>query len=122
MSYYIIKGTTIKAMAKSHLEEKFIFLWEQKYPHIILDREVKLIPNRRFRFDFVHSDSKVAIEINGGNWGRGRHTRASALDSEYAKINLAQLEGWEVYLLSGDMLTDEWLGRVGERINHHLHD
>lgn len=103
-------------MSQSNLENQFITLWESLFPEIKLDTEVKLIPQRRFRFDFVHRLSKVAIEINGGNWSRGRHTRASALLSEYEKINLAQMEGYQIFILNNEMITEEWLRKIYEQI------
>jgi hypothetical protein len=103
-------------MPQSNLEHQFITLWQSLFPNVQLESEVQLIPKRRFRFDFVHRLSKVAIEINGGNWANGRHTRASALLSEYEKINLAQLEDYQVFLLNNEMITEEWITFIAKQI------
>ena len=50
----------------SKLENEFIELWRKQYPEIYLEREVRLIPDRRFRFDYVHVSSRTVIEVNGG--------------------------------------------------------
>ena len=97
---------------RSHLEELFELHWEQLYPDVDLWAEQRLIPNRRFRFDFVHYPSRTAIEVNGGNWSNGRHTRAGALNQEYEKILLATLEGYVVVFLSQDQINEEYLQMV----------
>lgn len=96
----------------SKLESKFHDLWRQLHPSIELIPEVKLIPQRRFRFDFVHLDSKVAIELNGGNFINGRHTRPVALNNEYEKLNLALLKGFRVFVLSSQMINENWLNKI----------
>jgi len=103
----------------SKLEEQFEQLWVELYPDIDLEAEVRLIPNRKFRFDYVHYESKTAIEINGGNWNYGRHCRPQSLLSEYEKINLAQLLGFTVFILSGEMINDKWLQKISEFIKLH---
>lgn len=100
----------------SLLESQFEDLWVNLYPDIELIAEVQLIPKRRFRFDYVHLPSKTAIEINGGNWNYGRHCRPQSLLSEYEKINLAQLQGYRVFILSGEMITTEWLEKIANHI------
>ena len=62
-------------------------------------REYRFAPQRRWRFDFADPDHKVALEINGGHWGQGRHTRPAALIREYEKLNAAQMDGWIVLLV-----------------------
>jgi len=99
-------------------ELKFIKYWETLYPDIDLHTEYRFTPPRRFRFDFASIDSKVAIEINGGNWIRGRHTRASNLSNEYEKLNLATLNGWRVFVLSPEMINEDWLAKIASCIKN----
>ena len=100
----------------SNFELQFEQLWTNYFPEIDLTAEVKLIPNRRFRFDYVHEQSKTAIELNGGNWIRGRHSRPASLIKEYEKINLAQLLGYTIFILTHEMLDFNWL----EKIKNHI--
>ena len=104
----------------SHLERLFEIYWEDLFPRVTLWAEQRLIPNRRFRFDFVHFPSKVAIEINGGNWVRGRHTRPQNLNQEYEKILLASKEGFIVLPLSQDQVTPEYLTLIHTIIQKRL--
>lgn len=102
----------------SKWELAFAELWEEYYPSIDLYFNYSFIPPRRFRFDFASLDSKVAIEINGGNWINGRHTRASNLSDEYKKLNLATLNGWRVFILSPEMIGEEWLRAIANTIKN----
>jgi very-short-patch-repair endonuclease len=79
------------------------------YPEIDFATQYKAIPNRRYRFDFAHLDSKVAIEIQGGIWVKSGHTTGKGLQNSYAKLNLASYHGWKVFQLSSDMINPTWL-------------
>jgi very-short-patch-repair endonuclease len=91
------------------LEKSFLNLWSSMYPDIQLQTQHKVIPNRRYRFDFAHVDSKVAIEIQGGIWIKSGHTTGQGLQSSYAKLNLASYHDWMVFQLSSDMISPTWL-------------
>jgi very-short-patch-repair endonuclease len=60
--------------------------------------------DRMFRFDFSWPDAKVAVEIEGGNWARGRHTRPQGYESDCEKYNLAADLGWAMYRFTPTML------------------
>lgn len=107
----------------SNLEEYFIDAWEMYYPHLQLEREVKLIPKRSFRFDFAHIPSKIAIEINGGNYKsqRSGHSTAVGLYRDYEKLNLAQLEGYSVFMLDSKMVREiPWYHRIAKLIQTNI--
>jgi hypothetical protein len=109
-------------MAESSIERQFFYRWQKLYPAVSLDREVLLIPKRRFRFDFVHQPSRVAIEIQGGTYARSpkSHSTGVGLDRDYEKNNLAQYHGYVIFQLSCKMITDEWLRLIYETINARL--
>lgn len=71
-----------------------------------LEAEVQFCKDRRFRFDFAHRDSKVAIELHGGIWTQGRHTRGAGFANDRTKMNIAQELGWSVYELTSVQLQD----------------
>jgi hypothetical protein len=60
------------------------------------EAEVRFAPPRRWRFDFAWIDEKVALEIQGGVFTHGRHTRGGALLKEHEKLNAAAAAGWKV--------------------------
>lgn len=60
------------------------------------EREHRFHPTRRWRFDFVWIDHKLAVEIDGGAFMAGRHNRAIPQASDCEKVNAAILLGWRV--------------------------
>lgn len=60
---------------------------------------------RRWRFDFAHLDSRVAIEIEGGTWTNGAHSRGKHFAEDCEKYNAAVRSGWRVFRLTGEMIT-----------------
>ena len=77
---------------------------------ILLEKQLKFHPIRRWRFDFSLPEIKVAIEIDGGQWAPngGRHNR----DSDREKLNAAASLGWVVLRFSNKMILQDPLGCI----------
>jgi len=61
-----------------------------------LTPEFKFCEYRRWKFDFAHIGSKTAIEIEGGVFTKGRHTRGIGFINDMEKYNKAVELGWVV--------------------------
>ena len=59
-------------------------------------REYRFHPSRRWRFDFAWPIYKVAVEVDGGIYSRGRHVRGSGFERDAEKRNAAVIAGWRV--------------------------
>jgi very-short-patch-repair endonuclease len=59
-------------------------------------REYRFHPRRRWRFDFAWPCYKIAMEIDGGIYSRGRHVRGNGFERDAEKRNAAVLAGWRV--------------------------
>ncbi len=51
---------------------------------------------RRWRFDVAWPDAKLAVEIDGGVFAGGRHSRGYGYRADLEKLNCATLLGWRV--------------------------
>lgn len=90
-------GATASAK-NSGLAQKFLAYW-RALDGPPLTQELRFDPVRRWRFDFAHEATRTAIELNGGVWSNGRHTRGAGYLRDREKINEAQLAGWHVFEL-----------------------
>ena len=80
----------------SRAEEEFaLILRAAKIP---FEREHRFHDTRRWRFDFVMLpvEQKIAVEIEGGVFTHGRHTRGKGFTEDLLKYNEAVLMGWRV--------------------------
>lgn len=59
-------------------------------------REFIFHSSRKWRFDFAWPQKKIAVEVEGGIWTGGRHTRAKGFIDDCEKYNAAALLGWMV--------------------------
>ena len=92
------------AKKKSHLEESFAQQLDAL--GIAYEREQRLIPGRRFRFDFVIAAEMLVIEIEGGTWmAKSRHTSGKGFQSDCVKYNAVVEIGYVVLRYTGDMVT-----------------
>lgn len=90
----------------SHLEETFAVAWRVwgKGPRPV--REYRFHPTRRWLMDFAWPRQRVAVEIEGGTYSNGRHTRGSGFADDCTKYNAAALLGWTVLRFPGTALND----------------
>jgi len=58
--------------------------------------EQRFCPNRKWRFDFAWVGQRLALEVEGGVWVKGRHTRGSGFVKDMEKYNEAARMGWRI--------------------------
>jgi hypothetical protein len=104
------KGTAIK---RDYYNPIVARLWSEKgIPAPVRELEfAKESHDRKFRFDLCWPDRKIYLEIDGGNYAGGRHTRPEALARDYEKRNLATILGWRgLWCEPKDRVTAEFIG------------
>lgn len=67
----------------------------------IPDREYRFHATRRWRFDFAFIAHNLAVEVEGGVWSGGRHTRGAGFEADCEKYAEALLHGWRVLRVTG---------------------
>jgi hypothetical protein len=68
------------------------------------EREWKFDAKRRWRFDFAWPERMVALEVEGGVWTGGRHTRGAGFVKDIEKYNRAAVLGWRLLRVTPDKL------------------
>jgi very-short-patch-repair endonuclease len=71
-------------------------------------------PERKFRFDLAFLDVKLAVEVHGGEFAGGRHTRGKGLSRDCEKNNLAIRKGWRVLAYTGSQVRADPVGIAKE--------
>ena len=70
-----------------------------------MEQEYRFIHNRQWRFDMAWPKYKIACEIEGGIWVRGRHTRGKGYESDCEKYSTAAIDGWVVVRVTPGMIS-----------------
>lgn len=87
---------------------------------LIAHPEVQFDPKRKWRFDFTiaRPGARVALEVEGGVWTNGRHTRGSGFKKDMEKYNRAAVLGWRILRVTPDELCmQETVEMVKEALN-----
>lgn len=78
--------------------------------------EYRFAPPRRWRWDIAFVPQKVAVELDGGLYVGGRHSRGAGREKDMEKIAEGMCLGWRVLCISPRMLKDgraiAWLERL----------
>lgn len=70
------------------------------------EREWEFHHTRNWRLDIAwpSADHMLALEVEGGAWVRGRHTRAKGFLNDMEKYNALTCEGWRLLRVTPDKL------------------
>lgn len=88
-------------LAKGAPEPKTEFLFAKEF-------------KRRFRADFAWPETRVIVEIDGGAYVRGRHTRGVGFESDCKKFNMAAAMKYRVFRFTPGMLQKDPDGCVAQ--------
>lgn len=81
------------------------------------ESEFRFYDSRKWRFDFAWPKQRVALEVQGGVWTGGRHSRGAAMLKEWEKLNTAAMTGWRIlYCQPRDLCMTETIDAVKEAL------
>jgi hypothetical protein len=72
------------------------------------NEEYRFAPPRRWRFDYAWPklEPPVALEVEGGVFVAGRHSRGAGMLADMEKYNTATLAGWKVLRVTPTQIAD----------------
>ncbi|MDR3030125.1 MAG: endonuclease domain-containing protein [Acinetobacter sp.] len=71
---------------------------------ISFEQEYKFHPKRKWRADFLIVGKKILVEVEGGVWSNGRHTRGKGYIGDMEKYNAAVVMGYQVLRFSTEQV------------------
>lgn len=69
-------------------------------------QEHRFHPIRKWRFDLAWPERMIAVEVDGGVWSGGRHTRGAGFVADCEKTNEATAMGWRVFRFPTPRVSD----------------
>jgi very-short-patch-repair endonuclease len=69
--------------------------------------EFRFHPKRKWRFDYAWISHKIALEVEGGAWTRGRHTRGAGFLKDCEKYNMAGKMGWRIFRFTPTQVSND---------------
>lgn len=63
-------------------------------------------PTRQWRFDFSWPGQRLAMEVDGGTWDNGAHSRGSGIEKDCEKLAAAVILGWRVMRATTNQVKD----------------
>ena len=85
-----VKGQCVQS------EGEVVLAGHLKALKIGFEQEYKFHPERKWRADFFITGTNILIEVEGGIWSGGRHTRGKGFIADMEKYNAAAIMGFKV--------------------------
>lgn len=92
------RGSKVESIGESTLSQQL------KTLKIAFEREFQFEASRKWRADFHLVEKKILIEVEGGIWSGGRHTRAKGYLGDMEKYNTATMLGYQVIRFSTEQV------------------
>ena len=93
-----------KRGGKVESEGESLLSLQLKALKIAFEREFKFCQDRKWRADFHMVGKMILIEVEGGIWSGGRHTRAKGYLGDMEKYNSATALGYQVIRFSTEQV------------------
>ena len=94
-----VKGAKVESVGEAALIQQL------KTLKIEFEQEFQFHTTRKWRADFHIKNTKLLIEVEGGIWSGGRHTRGKGYLGDMEKYNAATMMGFQVLRFSTEQVT-----------------
>ena len=95
-------GNKVKAVKGTGFDPFVAFVAASRLPKPVTEH--RFHPGRRWRFDYAWLPELVALEVEGGAWTKGRHTRGQGFIDDMEKYNQAVCLGWRLVRFTPEQL------------------
>lgn len=115
----VIDGKRTKPVQAVTVDSPMAVQFEDLWRHLHgprLDTEVRFHTQRKWRADYCHLATRTIIELEGGVYSKGRHTRGKGFVADCEKYNAAAALGYTVFRLATGMVTPKHVGQIIEYI------
>lgn len=104
--------TRWRQLGGPNLEPEYRFALALIGPGKNLRSRLKAAGLKDWRIDRADPAAKVAIEVDGGTFINGRHSRSVGYSEDCIKLNSLAAHGWLVFRLTTDMLDSDPFGHL----------
>lgn len=80
--------------------------WQLTAAGLLFTEEARLVPGRQWRWDFAFHEARLAVEVQGGIWSHGAHSRPWGVMRDLEKHNALVLAGWRDLFVTPQMVED----------------
>ena len=94
-----VKGVKVESVGEAALIQQL------KTLKIEFEQEFQFHTTRKWRADFHIKNTTLLIEVEGGIWSGGRHTRGKGYIGDMEKYNAATMMGYQVLRFSTEQVT-----------------
>lgn len=75
-------------------------------PRPVPEYQFALTVGRKWAFDWCWPSQRLALEVDGGGYARGRHHRHEGFSEDCIKLNTALVLGWRVLRVTPEHVKD----------------
>lgn len=106
----VVKGQRVQSVGEVTLARDLRAL------KINFEQEYKFHPERNWRADFLITGTKILVEVEGGIWSGGRHTRGKGFTADCEKYAEATLLGYIVVRFTSSQVKSGYAIQAIERL------
>lgn len=77
-----------------------------RIPGLDWQPQYRFLPARRYRADWAELTHRLLVEVQGGQWVQGRHTRGAGYEADCERMCQAAIHGWAMLYVTTGMVTD----------------
>lgn len=96
--------------------------YQMRHVGLTPELEHKFHPTRKWRFDFSWPALMFAVEVEGGIYVSGRHTRGTGFEKDLEKYAEAMFLGWQILRVGDKQITSGRALEIIESIIARLED